>query len=323
MMLKYIGKRLLFAIPVILCVAIMIFTLLYFVPGDPAAIILGAMSTQEERQALDESMGLHDPYTVQLGRFLKDTFIHLDLGDSYISKSPVMIEIINRIPYTLKLCYIGILIAVLVGIPLGVIAAVYHNSWLDNLAMLGVIFGVSMPNFWFALVMILWFSLGLKILPVTGVSSWTGYIIPCISVAIGSMSMFARQMRSSMLEALREDYITTARAKGQREWKIVIWHALKNAMIPVITSVGAVMASTMGCTVVIETIFSIPGIGSYLVDGINNRDYPVVRGTVLVLAIVFTLMMLLVDILYAAVDPRMSDELTKTKKKHENSKGVA
>lgn len=319
-MIRYIIKRVIMIIPVILVVAFMIFTLMYFVPGDPAATMLGMNSTAEARMELNEQMGLNDPYIVQLGRFMKGTFINFDLGTSYISKASVAAEIGSRLPYTLKLCYIGILLSVMIGVPVGILAAVYHNSWIDNLSMFTVIFGVSMPNFWFALVMIMWLALGAHLLPVTGVKDWTGYVIPCVSIAIGSVAMLARQTRSSMLESLRQDYIVTAKAKGQLKWKIVFKHAFRNALIPVLTSIGFLMASLLGATVVVESIFSIPGLGSYLITGINNRDYPVVRGTVLVLAIVFTVMMLVTDLLYVVVDPRLKNNYETVKSIRRSSK---
>lgn len=313
-MLRYVIKRLLLTIPVIIAVAILIFTLMYFVPGDPASIILGSLATEAEKAALNEQLGLTDPYFVQLGRFLKTTFIDFDLGTSYISKASVGEEILMRIPYTFKLCYIGLAISIAFGLILGIFAAVNHNTWKDNVSMVISMLGVSMPNFWFALMMVMWFALGLGWFPVTGVKTWLGYVIPCVTIGIGGMSMLARQMRSSMLEAIRQDYIITAKAKGQTERKIITKHVIRNAMIPVITTIGGLLASSMGGSVVVEQIFSIPGLGSYLMDGIYNRDYPVVQGTVLFLAIVFTLMMLVTDILYAVIDPRLRSNFVKTKK---------
>lgn len=312
---KYIIKRLLWLIPVVLGVALLIFTLLYFVPGDPATTILGSTATEAQKEALRESMGLNDPYIIQLGRFFKDTFLHFDFGQSYFSKQAVSSEILMRLPYTLIICYVGIVIAVILGIPLGVFASVNQNTWKDNLAMLIAMVGVSMPGFWFSLIMIMFFAMKLGWVPVSGVTTFKGWILPCVASSFSGLSMISRQMRSSMVEMIRQDYITTARAKGQTEFKVIMGHAFRNALIPVITTVGGMMAGTLGGTVVIENIFSIPGIGSYLISGISNRDYPVVRGTVIVLAVVFALMSLLVDLVYGAVDPRMRIVTAKKKKK--------
>lgn len=314
-MLRYIIKRVVWMIPVLLGVSIFIFTLLYFVPGDPANIILGAQATEEAKEELREEMGLNEPYVVQLGSFLKKTFIDFDFGESYISRQSVGTELSQRLPYTLRVCWIGLLIAVLIGVPLGIWAAVNQNTWKDNLSMFISIVAVSMPCFWFALLMVYMFAMKLGWLPVQGVASWKGYIIPCLCSALGTMAAFTRQMRSSMLETIRQDYITTARAKGQTERKIIFSHALRNSMLPIVTSLGGMMAGTIGFGVVVESIFSIPGLGNYLLTGINNRDYPVVRGSVLILAIVFSVMSLVVDIVYGIVDPRLKTAMAKKKRK--------
>lgn len=321
-MRRYILKRILWMIPVLLGVSIFIFTLLYFVPGDPADIILGAQATATAKAELRTQMGLDEPYVLQLGCFLKNTFLRFDLGTSYISKQSVSAEILSRLSYSLRIAWPGLLLALILGVVLGVVAATNQNKWKDNIAMFISIIAVSMPSFWFALIMIQFFSLKLGWLPVQGISSWRGYVIPCICAMMGSMATFTRQTRSSMLEVIRQDYITTAQAKGQTEKRIIISHCLRNAMLPVITSLGGAMAGVICAGVVLENIFSIPGIGAYLINGINNRDYPVVRGCVLILAIIFAMMSLIVDIMYGVLDPRLKTiyQVKRKKKRKTNTK---
>ena len=304
-MVEYIIKRLLWMIPVLLGVSVLIFTILFFTPGDPASIILGGRASQAEKEALTEQMGLNDPYIVQLGSFLENTFLKFDFGTSFITKQSVAKEILNRLPYTLLICYVGIFVGVFFGMLLGIIAALNQNTWKDNAAMVVSMVGVSMPNFWFALIMVMLFSMKFGWLPVTGVTNWKGFVIPCLSIAVGSLSMISRLTRSCMLEVIRQDYITTAKAKGQIPYMILIKHALRNAVLPIITMVGGLMAGSLGGTVVVETIFSIPGLGSYLITGISNRDYPTIQGSVIILAFVFALMSLIVDLLYTAVNPKL------------------
>ncbi len=310
-MIRYTLKRLLWMIPVILGVAILIFTLMYFTPGDPARTILGNEATQEEIMQLRDELGLNDSYPVQLGRFLYQTFIKFDFGTSYFSKKSVGAELAIRLPITMKICYMGILIATVIGIPLGVLSAINRNNWKDGLITFLAMFGASLPSFWFALIMTMYLAVKWRLLPIIFDGSLKGYLMPWISIAIGGIASTARQTRSSMLEVIRQDYITTARAKGEPEFKVICVHALKNAMIPVITSIGGTCGILFGVTLVAETVFSAPGVGTYLLNAINTRDYPVVRGGVLVLGIIFGLTMLVVDLLYAAVDPRMRDKFGK------------
>lgn len=312
---RYIVKRLLWMIPVILGVSILIFTLLYFVPGDPASIILGTNASAEAKIQMRHELGLDQPFMVQLGAFLRDTFLRFDFGSSYVSKQPVLKEILTRLPYTLKVCWIGLAIALVLGVPLGVVAATNKNTWKDNLSMFVSILFISMPNFWFALSLISLFAIQLGWLPVQGVNSMAGYIIPIICTTIGTMAQFTRMTRSSMLEVLHQDYITTAKAKGQTGRNIIWRHAFRNAMLPIVTALGGLMAGSIGFGVVVEQIFSIPGIGAYLLIGINMRDYPVIRGCVLMFAIIFSLMSLITDLVYGVVDPRMKTVIAKKKKK--------
>jgi peptide/nickel transport system permease protein len=304
-MWKYVVKRLLWIIPVIIAVSIFVFTIMYFTPGDPAMIVLGSNATEEMYEAKRVELGIDKSYVVQLGNFLKDVFLRADLGNSFKTNQSVFNQVLIRLPYTLLLAMGSVLLSILIGMPLGVLAATNHNSWKDNVSMFASLFCVSMPSFWFALLLVMLFSLKLGWLPSIGADSFKCYILPCVSVAVGGAAAIARQTRSSMLEVIRQDFIVTARSKGQKEHTVIYSHALKNALIPVITVIGMQIATMFGGSLVSEAIFSVPGVGSYMLSAINNRDYPAVRGGVLVIAVCFCLIMLLVDIIYAIVDPRI------------------
>lgn len=304
-MVRYILRRLLLVIPVIISVAIIIFTIMYFAPGDPAVAILGSSATQADIEELREAMGLNKPYIVRLGCFLLDTFLHFDLGTSYVYKVPVTKELLNRLPRTLLIAVICIVVQALVGTPLGIMAALHHNKLGDRISMLLALIGVSIPPFWLALMLIIVFSVKLGWLPSYGIGSFKNYILPCIANCFAGIATQARQTRSSMLEVIRSDYIVTARAKGLSERDILYRHALPNALIPLITVLGNGFSVMLGGTLIIETVFSIPGIGTYMMSAINNRDYPVVQGSVIILAIATCLIMFVVDILYAFIDPRI------------------
>lgn len=290
---------------VVLGVAILIFTIMYFTPGDPAQIILGASATEDQIFALRETMGLNRPFAAQLISFLKDTFLHLDFGRSYITRSDVAAELFSRMPRTLTLAVICMIISTIIGLPLGIIAATHQDKWQDTLSIALSLIGVSIPGFWLALMLILVFSVKLGWLPAYGIGGFKYYILPCISNSIAAIAINARQTRSSMLDVIRSDYVTTALAKGVSQRDVIYKHALPNALIPIITVIGGNLAGALGGTVIIESIFSIPGIGLYMTNAINSRDYPVVRGSVVVLAIAFSLIMLAVDLFYAFVDPRI------------------
>lgn len=302
---KYILKRCLWMIVILLGAAFVIFTILYFTPGDPAVSILGANATDAEYYQLRESLGLNRPYIVQLGDFLYSSFLKFDLGVSWTYNVPVMSELLERLPRTVIIGVFSMLLNLAIGIPLGIFAATNAGKWQDSVTMAIAMVFVSAPNFWVALMMIVFFSLQLGILPAYGIGSPSNYIMPIISSALGGIAVNARQTRSSMLEVIRADFITTARSKGQREKVVVYKHMLPNALMPIITSVGMGFARIVAGSAVIEAVFSIPGIGQYMLSGINNRDYPVVRGCVLFFAVFTSIAMLLVDLAYAFVDPRI------------------
>lgn len=304
-MLKYVIKRILWLIPVLLGVTILVYTIMYFTPGDPAVNALGNGATEEGIMNFNVNHGLEGNYITRLLRYMKNVFLHFDFGTSYMNQSSVSAQIMARLPYTLLVSYIGVAISLLVGIPLGVAAATHQNTWIDSLSMVLSMFCASMPVFWFALILVMMFSLRLGWLPSIGTDSWLCYIMPCMSIGVGGAAGIARQTRSSMLEVIHQDYVVTARAKGQKENKVITKHCLRNGMIPVLTVVGGSMAALVGNSLVCETIFSIPGVGSYMITGVNQRDMPVVLGCVIVLAFLFSLTMLVCDLLYTVIDPRL------------------
>lgn len=308
---KYIIKRLLLMIPVILGVTLLIFAIMTLTPGDPATIVLGADAMPEEIQELREQLGLNDPMLVRYFNYVKGIVTRFDFGKSYINELDVKYEILRRFLYTFRVALLSICISLCVGIPLGVIAAANRNSLNDSVAMTVALFGISIPGFWFGLMLSIVFSLMLGWLPSSGVGSVKHYIMPCIAVSLNGIASLARQTRSSMLEVIRADYITTARAKGQTEHKVIYKHALKNALVPVITQAGSTFGHLLGGAIVAETVFSIPGLGTYMVSAIKTRDYPAIQGAVIFLAVSFGLIMLLVDIVYAVIDPRIKAQYKK------------
>lgn len=313
-MSRYILKRLLLMIPVVVMVAVLIFTIMYFTPGDPAIIILGPNASFEQLAAKRTELGIDQPYLVQLWNYLKNVFIRFDFGNSFINGRSVSSQIMERFPRTLMIAALSVLLSVAVGVPLGIIAAVNQYSWKDNASMFAALVAASMPGFWIAQMMSLLFALKLGWLPATGIDSWRCYILPVVANAIGGVASMARQTRSSMLEVVREDYITTARAKGQVRRKVIYYHALRNALIPIVTCAGGAFGFQLGGALVVETVFSIPGLGKYMMDAISMRDYPAIRGTVIFLAIAFSIVMLAVDILYAFIDPRIKGQYQSKKR---------
>lgn len=303
-MLKYIGKRLLWMIPVIIGVAVLIFSLMYFVPGDPAKIILGSEATDAQLAAKRAQLGLDQPYLVQLGKYLYNVFIRFDFGQSYIYSNSVAGELMTRVPRT-AIIGIGTIVVTCIGIPLGMMAALHAGKWQDSLAMIVALVGVSMPDFWLGMLLVLLFALRLGWLPATGIGGPQYYVLPIICEGFGGIANLARQTRSSMLEVIRADYITTARSKGLSAHKVTWNHALPNALMPIVTIIGNRFAHCLGGAVIIETLFSIPGVGLYVTTAVNNRDYPVVQGCVIILAIISAIGILITDLCYAFIDPRI------------------
>ncbi len=304
-MLKFIGKRLLMMIPVLAGVIVIVFTMMYITPGDPTVIILGENSTEPEREALREELGLNDGYFKRLGDFCYNLIFHFDLGDSYVSGQPVIDLIKARLPATATMAVVSVAFALIMGMILGIISAVKPYTWMDNISMSIALIGVSMPNFWQGLLLMLLFSVHLGWLPATGYGTWKHIILPAVTVGTSSAGIIARMTRSSLLEVINADYINTARAKGQKEFVVIMRHGLRNALIPVITTAGLQFGSMLGGALLTETVFAMPGIGKLMVDSVSGRDYTVVQGGVLVIAFLFSLVNLLVDILYAYADPRV------------------
>ena len=314
-MIRYVVKRLLMMIPVVLAVLVIVFTLMYFVPGDPATISAGGERlTEEQLDVIRESMGLNDPYIVRLGNYIKNVVLHLDFGNSYTSGAPVGPELFTRFKTTFKIAVIGMVLMVVVGIPVGIRSAVKANTLEDRLSMAITLVGNSMPMFWLALLLVLLFSLKLHWLPSYGSSTWKHYILPCICVALEGMAGIARQTRSSMLEVIRSDYITTAKSKGLASRAVIYGHALPNALIPIITVIGSQFGKLMGGVIVIETVFSIRGVSVFLLSGINTRDYNVVQACLILIAFLFSVVMLLADLVYIFVDPRIKAKYQRKKK---------
>ncbi|MBQ3829925.1 MAG: ABC transporter permease [Spirochaetales bacterium] len=312
---KYFLKRILWLIPTVLCVGILIFSLMHFVPGDPATQLLGVEATKAEIEAKRAELGLDKPFVIQLGTFLYNTFIRFDFGNSYISKAPIGPNLAQRLVRTTILGTIGSLIGMGLGLVLGVSAAVHANHWQDRVCILISLVGVSMPSFWLALMLMLLFVVKIRLLPSSAIMGWTGWILPCLSVGLSSMATFARQVRSSMLEVIRADYVTTASAKGLPKRDVIYKHALPNAMVPILSIFGLYFASLFAGSIVIETIFGIPGIGLYLVSGINSRDYPVVQSCVIVVSFIVCAVLILVDLIYALVDPRIKARYSKGRRR--------
>lgn len=313
-MLRFIIKRVLMMIPVLFGVSLIIFTMSYLTPGDAADMLLGDSATIEQKEQLREELKLNDPFLTQYVNYMKGV-LHGDLGTSYSTKRPVLDELLDRFPTTLKLSLAGILVSLILGVTLGIISATKQYSIFDTVATSFSLLGVSMPNFWLAMMLIIIFSVNLGWLPTSGLATPLAWILPVISLGMNSTATIMRMTRSSMLEVVRQDYIRTARAKGQKESMVILRHALPNALIPIITVAGLQFGRLMGGAVMAETIFSIAGIGKLMVDSIKLHNSPVVQGGVLFIAFVTCIVNLLIDILYAFVDPRIRSQYIRPKAK--------
>lgn len=309
-MLRYATKRLLLLIPVLLGVTLLVFAIFYLTPGDPAKVLLGEMgqgASPEAVEQLRQQLGLDRPWYVQYGEFVSKA-AQGDFGRSFRGDRPVLPEVLGRFPITFRLTLISLALAAVLGIPLGVVAAVRRHTWVDYLVMLIALLGVSLPTFWFGIMLMQLFALTWPVLPPSGTGTWQHMILPSLTVALGSIAFIARMTRSSLLDQLREDYVRTARAKGLQERIVVFGHALRNAFIPVLTTLGLQFGGLLGGAVVVESVFSLPGIGRLTVDAIKGRDLPMIQGAILWVALVFSLVNLLVDLGYAALDPRIRYE---------------
>ena len=314
-MLKYCIKRLLYIIPIMLGVVTLIFALSVITPGDPVDMILGADATPAAKAALREEMGLNDPVYVRYVNYIVGIVTRFDFGNSYVNGKPIRDEILLRLPTTIKLAFAGVALSIIIALPLGIIAAVKQYSAIDNISMVVAMAGVSMPQFWLGMMLVLIFAVKLHLVPASGISSFKGWILPVFTIGIAAAASLARNTRSSMLEVIRQDYMRTARAKGAKEISIVLTHGLKNASIPIISGIGAQMGVQLGGSLIVESVFAVPGLGKYMVDAINARNFPAVQGGVILVALMISLVQLACDLLYTIVDPRMKSNLISKNKR--------
>lgn len=312
---RYILKRLLLMVFVVFGVLVIAFILNELTPGDAAVSLAGDQATPADIQAMRERLGLDQPMLVRFGSYVWNLVTKGDLGTSFTTKQPVMKEILTYFPTTLKLTIFSTLFALIVGIPLGIISATRQYSWIDNASMALSMFGVSVPQFWLALMLMIIFAVRLEWFPATGVTSVLGWILPTFTLGLTGAASMARTTRSAMLDEIRQDYTRTAKAKGQRQYRVTINHAFRNALIPIITVMGIQIGATLGGAVLVEQVFTIPGLGKYMVDAIKTQNYPVVQGGVAFLAIVFSFLNLLVDFVYAFVDPRIKAQYSRKRTK--------
>jgi len=307
-MLKFIVKRLLAAVPVIIGASFLVFALMFLMPGDVADMLLDEVTASpEQKAALREQLGLNEPFHIRYIKFLSGA-VRGDLGRSFVSNRPVLEEVLEQIPRTIELAIAGMTVAIALGITLGIVSAIRQNSWVDNVSMAVAMVGVSMPIFWLGLMLILVFAVNLRWFPALGQGSPRSLVLPAVTLGTLPAASIARLVRASMLEVLRQEYMTTARAKGLREWTVIFRHALKNALIPTITIVGLQLGSLLGGAVLTESIFARQGLGLLTVNAINRKDFPLVQGCILVTSMSYVLANLLVDISYAWFDPRIRYE---------------
>lgn len=312
-MYRYIAKRILFLIPTVLGVIFIIFLVMSFTPGDPARALLGVSAPQADVDALNHELGYDLPFIQKYFNYIKKMIIERDFGTSYFTKQSVFDEIWPRYIVTIKLALMGIIISTAIGVPLGILAAVKQYSLFDTIPSILAFFIAAIPSFVLGMLLLFIFSLKLNLLPSYGINSFVHYIMPALAISIPPAAQQLRFTKSSMLETIRQDYVRTARAKGAPE-NIVIWkHALKNALLPVITNIGMSFGVLIAGAVVAEKLFSIPGIGSLIVDRITYKDEPVIIAGTILIAVVFTVVMLVVDLIYAYIDPRIRAKYARTK----------
>jgi peptide/nickel transport system permease protein len=301
---RYIAKRILMLIPTLLIIIFIVYFIMDLTPGDPGTLILGEKASQAAKDQLNEDLGYNDPFVIRYVRYIVDA-AQGDLGSSWLSGRPVSNEIISRFPVTITLAAGAVLIGIVIGVPLGILSAVKQYSALDYLGTSFAMFLASFPPFWIGMMLIILFSLTWRLLPSFGVGSFKHFILPWFTTSCTFIASQMRMTRTSMLEAIRMDYIRTARAKGQTERKVVTRHALRNALLPVVTLMGMEFGALLGGTVTVETVFSLPGVGSLIIEAIRMKDIPLVVGSTVTLSICFSLLMILVDIIYAFIDPRI------------------
>jgi len=289
---------------VVLGITFIIFSVMTLTPGDPAQIILGDGATQEAIAALRQELGLNDNLFVRFFRYVWEA-LQGNFGNSYRTGQAVVIELLNRLPNTILLAIFGVGGAALIGVPIGITSAVKQYSILDNITMVLAMVMTSIPAFWLGLLLMLKFALDMGLLPAIGVDTWHGFILPSITLAIGNMAVIIRMTRSTMLEVIREDYIRTARAKGASNRSVIWTHALRNALLPVITTIGINFGIQLGGAIVVETVFSIPGLGTLIITSVRQKDIPMVMGAILFVALTICVVTFAMDIIYTFLDPRV------------------
>ena len=300
----FLARRMVMLIPVVIGVLTAVFLLIHMIPGDPVEIMLGENAMAADRAALRAEMHLDDPLMVQYGRFLSGV-IRADLGTSLHSGRPVWALVTERLPATIGLTLAAMLVAILVALPLGLISAVRAGKTVDNVAMMGALLGVSMPNFWLGPLLILVFSVNLGWLPLGGAEGPASYLLPAITLGTAMAAILTRMIRASLLDVLDKEFVVAARAKGLPGWRVLVRHVLANAMIPVITVIGLQFGALLAGAIITETIFSWPGLGRLTIEAIQTRDYPLVQGCVLMICLGYLLASLLTDLCYAVADPRV------------------
>jgi peptide/nickel transport system permease protein len=301
---NFLLRRLLLLIPVLWGVATLVFLLLHFIPGDPIDLMLGDSALGTDRETLRDQLGLNDPLIVQYLRYFGD-LLQGDWGTSLFSKKPVFEEILERVPATMELMFGAMVVTILVAMPLGLIAAVNKGTWIDQGAMIFSLLGVSIPNFWLGPMLILLFSIHFDLLPVNERGGLEHLILPALTLGTSLASILARITRSSVVETLQAEYIRTARSKGISELRILFRHALRNALIPIVTVIGLQVGVLLSGAIITEAIFDWPGLGNLLISAINSRNYPLVQGCVLFIAGSYVMVNLVIDLLYAYLDPRI------------------
>ena len=303
-MLTYVLRRILMALPVLVGVSALSFSLLHFVPGDPVDIMLGDQASSADKTALRRELGLDQPFSVQIAGYFTG-LVKLDLGQSLQSRRPVSEEIAERVPATIELTMVAMCIALMIGIPLGVLAAVYRNSIIERFALLFGLIGMSTPGFWLGPMLILLFAIKLDWFPVSERGGFEHVVLPALTLAMGLAAILTQVTRASMIEVVREDFVNVARAKGAGPVRLWFKHALANAMMPIITILGLQFGALLTGTVIVETIFDWPGVGTLLFQSIQQRNYPLVQGCVLFIAFTYVAVNLLTDLAYAVANPKV------------------
>jgi len=296
-------------------VLIIVFTITYLTPGDPLTTILGLSYTEELYAEKAAEMGFDRPYIVQLGSYVWDVMVRFDLGNSYITNVPVTQELATRLPVSFRLSLLGICLMLLLGLPTGIISALKQYDLIDVALTSVSLILAAIPGYVLALLCVVFFGVMLRWLPVVGLDTWRSYILPVACPSLAGVALFMRMTRTTMLEVIRQDYIRTARAKGLKEGSIIRKHALKNCMIPLTTVIGGMVATVFSGSIIVETIFAIPGMGMYMMSGISTRDYPIVNGIVVVISALICVINIVVDILYAFIDPRIKAQYASKKRK--------